>query len=27
MKDGGPYRFFCSFPGHAALMQGSIQVQ
>ena len=27
IKDGGPYSFFCSFPGHLALMQGSIQVQ
>ena len=26
IKDGG-YKFFCSFPGHLALMQGSIQVQ
>ena len=27
MKDGGPYKFFCSFPGHLAIMQGSLQVQ
>ena len=27
LKDGGPFKFFCSFPGHLALMQGSIQVQ
>ena len=27
IKDGGPFKFFCSFPGHFALMQGSIQVQ
>ena len=27
IKDGGPYKFFCSFPGHFALMQGSLQVQ
>lgn len=27
IKDGGPYKFFCSFPGHMALMQGSLQVQ
>ncbi len=27
IKDGGPYVFFCSFPGHAALMHGSISVQ
>ena len=24
IKDGGPYEFFCSFPGHLALMKGSI---
>jgi azurin len=27
IKDGGPYVFFCSFPGHSALMHGSISVQ
>ena len=27
LKDGGPYAFFCSFPGHSALMKGSISVQ
>ena len=27
IKDGDPYKFFCSFPGHFALMQGSLQVQ
>lgn len=27
IKDGGPYTFFCSFPGHSALMRGSISVQ
>lgn len=27
LKDGGPFKFFCSFPGHLALMQGSLQVQ
>ena len=27
IKDGGPFKFFCSFPGHFALMQGSLQVQ
>ena len=27
VKDGGPFMFFCSFPGHMALMQGSLQVQ
>lgn len=27
IKDGGPYEFFCSFPGHAAVMKGTISVQ
>ena len=27
IKDGGPYKFFCTFPGHLTLMQGSLQVQ
>lgn len=27
IKDGGPYDFFCSFPGHASMMKGSIAVQ
>jgi azurin len=27
IKNGGPFSFFCSFPGHSALMQGSLQVQ
>lgn len=27
VKDGGPFKFFCSFPGHLALMQGSLTVQ
>ena len=27
LKAGGPYKFFCSFPGHLALMQGNIAVQ
>ena len=27
IKDGGPFMFFCSFPGHMALMKGRIQVQ
>jgi len=27
IRDGGPYTFFCSFPGHSALMKGSIRVQ
>ena len=26
IKDGGPYEFFCSFPGHSALMKGTISV-
>jgi len=26
LKSGGPYEFFCSFPGHAALMKGTITV-
>lgn len=26
LKADGPYTFFCSFPGHAALMKGSIAV-
>lgn len=26
IRDGGPYSFFCSFPGHAALMKGTISV-
>lgn len=27
IQGDGPYEFFCSFPGHAALMKGSISVQ
>lgn len=27
IKDGGPYQFFCSFPGHSAIMKGSIAVE
>lgn len=27
IKSGGPFKFFCSFPGHLALMQGNIAVQ
>lgn len=27
IKDSGPYMFFCSFPGHAGLMKGSLQIQ
>lgn len=27
IKSGGPFAFFCSFPGHAAMMKGSISVQ
>jgi len=26
IKDGGPYEFFCSFPGHSAMMKGTIAV-
>ena len=26
LKDGGPFKFFCTFPGHLAVMQGSLQV-
>lgn len=26
IKDGGPYEFFCSFPGHSAVMKGTIAV-
>ena len=26
IKDGGPYEFFCSFPGHSAIMKGAISV-
>jgi azurin len=27
IRGDGPYVFFCSFPGHAALMKGTIAVQ
>ena len=27
IQSDGPYVFFCSFPGHAALMKGTISVQ
>lgn len=27
IQGGGPYKFFCSFPGHAALMNGTISVE
>ena len=27
IKDGGPYEFFCSFPGHSSMMKGTIAVQ
>lgn len=27
IQGDGPYEFFCSFPGHAALMKGSIRVE
>jgi len=26
IKDGGPFEFFCSFPGHSAIMKGPISV-
>ncbi|MGA0587624.1 azurin [Dyella sp. KRB-257] len=26
LKPGGAYAFFCSFPGHAALMKGTLSV-
>jgi azurin len=27
LKAGGPWVFFCSFPGHSALMKGSVTVR
>lgn len=27
IKDGGPFVFFCSFPGHSSMMHGAISVQ
>jgi azurin len=27
IKGDGPYEFFCSFPGHSAMMQGTIAVK
>lgn len=27
IQGAGPYKFFCSFPGHAAIMHGSISVK
>ena len=27
LKGSGPYEFFCSFPGHSAIMKGTIAVQ
>ena len=27
IKGNGPYEFFCSFPGHSALMKGTIAVE
>ena len=27
IKEGGPFEFFCSFPGHSAIMKGPISVQ
>ena len=26
LKSGGPYEFFCSFPGHSTMMKGTIAV-
>ena len=26
-QSGGPYVFFCSFPGHSSIMKGTIAVQ
>ena len=26
LKAGGPYEFFCSFPGHATVMKGTISI-
>lgn len=26
IKDGGPYEFYCSFPGHSAMMKGPISI-
>jgi azurin len=26
LRSGGPFEFFCSFPGHAAIMKGTISV-
>ncbi|MEO7065374.1 MAG: azurin [Rhodanobacter sp.] len=27
IQSGGPYEFFCTFPGHSSVMHGSISVQ
>lgn len=27
IQDGGPYAFFCSFPGHSTVMKGTIAVE
>lgn len=27
IQGDGPYQFFCSFPGHSAIMKGTIQVE
>ena len=27
LRSGGPYAFFCSFPGHSAMMKGTISVE
>lgn len=27
LADGGPFVFFCSFPGHSAMMKGSLRME
>lgn len=27
LKTGGPYSFFCSYPGHSGLMKGTLKVE
>ena len=27
LQGGGPWVFFCSFPGHAALMKGTVTIR
>lgn len=27
LKDGGPFSFFCTFPGHLSMMQGTIAIK